>query len=339
VREEETAADRTSAVRRELLYYLAGADACDRVLVPARQHVPLDRDIDQDVPVFAGFEEALAWCTSELGCLVAAVDQAVELGFDDVAWKLPVALVYFLRLQRRDTYRYDLSRAAVGAARREGDSWAETWSLICLGGAASDLERHEEALRAFGEALRISRETGEPTWEAVSVYNLGWTLRLQGRFTEALEHQRRALALHEAAGDLRSSSITLTEVAALELALGRSPEAYDAFGLALERARAVDDLPTEAKALHGLGDVSRATARTDLARDWYARAVQVSRRVGDRFGLACSQFELGKLLLTLDLTDEAVETLRKALTLLETLQDPLADEVRRVLEEAGGIPG
>jgi tetratricopeptide (TPR) repeat protein len=336
VREEESAAERTDAVRRELAYYLAGADACDRVLVPERQHVPLDGDIEQDVPVFAGFGPALAWCDAELACLVSAVDQAVELGFDDVAWKLPVALVYFLRLQRRDTYRYDLSLIAVGAARREGDSWAEAWSLICLGGAASDLERHEEALRAFGEALRISRESGERSWEAISVYNLGWTLRLLGRFTEALEHQRRALVLHEAAGDVRSSSITLTEIAALELGLGRPEQAYGAFVRALERARASQDLPTEAKALHGLGDVSRAVGRTDEARDWYGRAVDVRHRVGDRFGLACSQFELGKLLVAAGLTAEGVETLARSLSLLEALQDPLADEVRRALTESGG---
>ncbi|MFF3690907.1 ATP-binding protein [Streptomyces sp. NPDC002187] len=334
--EEETPSERLSALRRELSYYLRKVDACDRVLAPERQHVPLDHGTDQGPAPFPGPDAALAWCDAELPSLVRAVDQAVELGFDDVAWKLPVALVYFLRLQRRDTYRLELSAIAVDAARREGDPWAETWSLICLGGAESDLKRHEDALGHFTEALRISREIQDRRWEAISIYNLAWTLRLLGRHAEALEQQRQALVIQQESGDRRSASITLTEIGALELNLGRPDRAYNEFERALAGARVAADLPTEAKSLHGMADVCRIVGRTNEAIEWYRQAVDVRHRVGDRFGLACSLFELGKQLATAGRQAEAGQALTQAVVILDDLKDPLVVDVRRCLADNGG---
>ncbi|MEU7576823.1 tetratricopeptide repeat protein [Streptomyces sp. NPDC041068] len=330
--DEETPSERLGALRREFSYYLRRVDACDRVLAPERQHVPLDRGTDPAAAPFPGPAPALAWCDAELPNLVRAVDQAVELGFDDVAWKLPVALVYFLRLQRRGTYRYELCAIAVDAARRENDRWAETWSLICLGGAESDLERHEDALGHFTEAMRISRDIEDRHWEAISIYNLGWTLRLLGRHAEGLERQRQALTIQQETRDQRGASITLTEIGALELALGRPDQAYIEFERALDGARATADLPTEAKSLHGLGDVCREAGRASEAIEWYRRAIEVRQRVGDRFGLACSLFALGKQLAAADRPAEASEALSQAVVILAELQDPLVEDVRRCLE-------
>ncbi|WP_162890118.1 ATP-binding protein [Streptomyces olivoreticuli] len=334
--EEETPSVRLSALRRELSYYLRRVDACDRILAPERQHVPLDQGMEQGPAPFSGPDAALAWCESELPSLVDAVGQAVELGFDDIAWKLPVALVYFLRLQRRDTYRFELSAIAVDAARREGDPWAEVWSLICLGGASSDLERHEDALGHFTEALRISREIQDRRWEAISIYNLAWTLRLLGRNAEGLERQRQALVIQQESGDRRSASITLTEIGALELNLGRPDRAHIEFERALAGARATADLPTEGKSLHGLGDVCRTAGRTSEAIEWYRQAADVRQRVGDRFGLACSLFELGKQLATVGRPAEAGRTLAQAVVILDDLKDPLVEDVRRCLADNGG---
>ncbi|MFI0981002.1 tetratricopeptide repeat protein [Streptomyces sp. NPDC021093] len=336
--EEEPLPDRLGALRRELSFYLRKADACDRVLAPQRQHVPLEHGADRAATSFPGPGPALAWCDAELANLVHAVDQAVELGFDDVAWKLPVALVYFLRLQKRDTSRVELSAIAVEAARREGDRWAEAWSLICLGGAESDLERHEDALGHFTEALRISREIQDRHWEGNSIYNLAWTLRLLGRHAEGLERQRQALAMQQETGDERGAAITLTEIGALELVLGRPEQAYAEYERALAGARATDDLPTEAKSLHGLGEVRRATGRPDEAIEWYRQAVEVRLRVGDRFGLACSLFARGRQLASAGRTDEAAAELARAEVVLDELKDPLVEDVRRHLADLGGAP-
>ncbi|MGW0701700.1 ATP-binding protein [Streptomyces sp. NPDC002867] len=333
VAEEETPEARAEALHRELSHYLWMADAADRVLVPERQHVPLEGHADREHAPFQGAAAALEWCDTELPSLVPAVGQAVELGLDDVAWKLPVALVYFLRLRRHNTYRLELSSTAVGAARRLRDQWAETWSLICLAGAESDMGCHEDALRHFTEALAISQDIGDTKWRATSIYNLAWTLRLMGRHEEALERQREALPIHRSNGDRRGESITLTEIGALNLILGRPAQAYEEYEVALAGARGTADLPTEAKSLHGLGDVCRTVGRTSEAIGWYEQAVDVRRRVGDLLGLARSLVRLGEQLTTAGRAAVARGALTEAVEILDSLRDPMAEEVRRRLTD------
>ncbi|MFD5371737.1 MULTISPECIES: ATP-binding protein [unclassified Streptomyces] len=337
---EETEEEREAALSRELSYFLHMADAADRALVPSRRHVPLDRDATAAAVSFAGPEAALAWCDVELQSLVPAVDQAVELGLDDVAWKLPVALVYFLRLRRHNVHRRSLSDTAVQASRRLQDPWAETWSLICVGGAESDMGLYEDAMDHFTEALAISRETGDRTWQAISLGNIAWTLRLMGREEEALERHGEALPIHLSEEDRRSESITRAEIAGIVLALGRPEEAYEEYERALAGARASKDLPTEADCLDGLGDVCGTVGRTDEAIGWYEQAVGVQRRVGDLLGLARSLDGLAVQLGVAGRTAEARTLLAEALAILESLGDPLAEEVRQRLTalDAGGNP-
>ncbi|MGW6417288.1 ATP-binding protein [Streptomyces sp. NPDC055055] len=328
---EEPQGAREEALGRELSHYLRMADAADRVLVPERQHVPLERAADGEAVSFPGPEAALAWCDAELPSLVPAVDQAVELGLDDVAWKLPVALVYFLRLRRHDIHRRALSDTAVRASRRLHDRWAETWSLICVAGAESDMGLHEDAMRHFTEALTISQATGDRHWQATSIYNIAWTLRLMGRHEEALERQREALPIHLSNGDRRGESITRTEIGALSLALGRPTAAFEEYERALAGSRATADLPTEAKSLHGLGDVCRTVGRTDDAIGWYGQAVEVRRRIGDLLGLARSLDGLAVQLGGAGRAVEARTLLAEAVAILDSLGNPLAEEVRQRL--------
>ncbi|MFD7324347.1 ATP-binding protein [Streptomyces sp. NPDC059875] len=333
---EETPEVRTHALGRELAHYLRMADAADRVLVPERQHVPLERHAHGEAAPFPGPEAALAWCDNELPGLVPAVDQAVELGLDDVAWKLPVALVYYLRLRRHDVHRRALSDTAVRAARRLHDRWAETWSLICLAGAESDMGLHEDAMRHFTEALTISQAIGDSHWQATSIYNIAWTLRLMGRHEEALERQREALPIHRSNGDRRNEAITRTEIGALSLALGRPTAAYEEYERALAGARVTADLPTEAKSLHGLADVCRTVGRTDEATGWYEQAVDVRRRIGDLLGLARSLDGLAGQLTADGRAAEAQEALAEVVAILEALGDPTAEEARRRLVASNG---
>jgi tetratricopeptide (TPR) repeat protein len=330
---EESHEEQTRALRRELSFFLQMADAADRVLVPERQHVLLTPGEHQGNASFTDPAAAIRWCDAELPSLAPAVQQALELGLDEVAWKLPVALVYFLRLRRHNVYRLEMSMTAVEASRRLEDRWAEAWSLICLGGVESDLKRYEEALVHFTEALRVSQEINDRRWEAKSAYNVAWTLRLMGRYEEALHRQRETLAIRRENGDRRGESITLSEIGALELHLGRPTEAYEEYERALAGAYETADLPAQAKSLHGLGDVCKTEGRSSEAIGWYEKAVTVRRRVGDLLGLARSLFEQGRQLAAVGKAAAAQQAWVEAAAVFDALQDPMAEEARRCIAE------
>ncbi|MFI7028965.1 ATP-binding protein [Microbispora rosea] len=326
--EEETAAGTASAVHRELSYYLRMADAADRVLAPERRHVPIPEADEAGGRPFKDPAAALAWCDSELSSLIPAVDQAYQIGFDEFAWKLPVALVYFLRLRQHHHHRLHLSTTAVQAAGRAGDRSGETWSLICLGGVESDLGRHEEAIGHFAEASRISGEIGDLRWQSISAYNMGRNSRLLGRTEEAREYQRQALAIQRECGDRRSESITLTELGALALTSGHPRQAHDDYLSALAVARETADLYTEGECLHGLGDVCRRLGRSGEALEWYERAVEVRRQVGDLAGYAYSLFDVARLYVESGRSAAAQQLLDIAIGVFDDLQNPFGQQVR-----------
>lgn len=99
--EDESMADRTAAIRRMLAWYLYTADAANRLLAPARRHVPLGfTRPDHAPPLLSDYAQALAWCDAEHANLVAAIRAAVEAGEDEIAWRLPVALASFFELRK-----------------------------------------------------------------------------------------------------------------------------------------------------------------------------------------------------------------------------------------------
>ncbi|WP_347593107.1 tetratricopeptide repeat protein [Acrocarpospora sp. B8E8] len=331
--EEETPTDRDDALRRELSFYLRMVDAADRVLAPKRPHVPIDQtNSDDERFLFTSPSAALAWCDAEILNLVSAVDQAVDLGFEEVAWKLPVALTYFLGFRKHYDYRLKLFEIAVQAARRTRDRWGETWSLICLGGAEQDLGNHEEAIEHFTAALRISRELDYREWEAMSIYNIAFSLRHLGLYPEALDRLRQAIVIERERGDRRAESITLSEFGALALIFKQPAKAREDYLLSLAGARETSDLHTEGIALHGLGDVCRSVDDVEGAIDWYEQAARIRGEVGDLLGLAQSLFESGRLLTIVGRPSAARAALVKALSIFDGLRSPSADDVRGFLQ-------
>jgi len=328
---DESETERDAAVLRELRYYLRCCDRVDRLLAPQRRHVPLeDEDLQTPEFDFSDHAAALAWCDAEIVNLAAGVEQAAERGMHEMAWKIPVALIYYLVVRHHHVYRHDLSVIAVRAARASGNSWAQTWALICLGGAAGAVGQHVEATEHFTAALELSREIGDREWETIALGNLAWTLRLAGRYEEAYTQREQALRLQHAEGDQRGQAISLNELGTISLALDRPEQAREHCLAALPVAREAGDLLIEAEILHQLGDASSRLRDLEAAADWYGQAILLRRRTDDRPGLAHSLLELGRARIRSHRA-EARATLTEALRLLELLEDPLASEVRELL--------
>ncbi|WP_087883001.1 tetratricopeptide repeat protein [Streptomyces alboflavus] len=332
---DETPAERNHAIRRELEFYLRHCDAADRVLAPERPHVLTAEEHARPGTVsFADHAEAVAWCDAEIVSLLAAVDQAVELRVHDLAWKLPIALVYYLILRQHRTYRHRLTGIALQAARRQGDTWAETWCQNALGGAEGALGLHEQATASFTRALALSEELDDPRWRSMSTHNLAWALRLAGRYDAALVTQEQALRLARELGDRRGEAIDLNELGVLCIALGRYAQARDHGENALVAARDVADLLTEAEILHQLGQVHTLLDAPDAAADRFEQAIRLRRRIDDRPELATSLLELGRLC-TRTHPAQAHTALEEAVRLLETLADPRVVEARALLDSLG----
>ena len=182
---------RHEAARRVLTWYLRSAVAAARIISPHREQVPLTPPEPGRRPLsFPTVDQALDWCEAERANLVAATRQAAELGWHDIAWKLPVAAMSFFN--RRAYWEEWLAthRVALDSARRAGDQQGEAWVLNNIGMVHIQLGM-PDAVGCYEQALAIRRAIGDQPGEAQAANNLADAYLRQQRFTEALDPLQR----------------------------------------------------------------------------------------------------------------------------------------------------
>ncbi|CNE98014.1 LuxR family transcriptional regulator [Mycobacterium tuberculosis] len=327
---EEAAERRHIAARRVIGFYARTADNADRVIAPERRHVAADTS--PWALTFESPQDAVAWCAVERRNLITVIDQAVLLGFDEYAWRLPIALIYFFVLHSHPVDRYNTALIAVAAARRLGDRDAEAWSQTCVGGAALALGEPLPALERFQAALSLCEEAGDISGRAANLGNIGATLVRLGRYDEALDSAAHSLRLFGDLGDARGESIQSRLLASIHRRLGDVDQAYRRYEAAIAMADGVD-LQAKGDALQELGELSGDQGRHADAVDCLRRALEIRRGLDDRAGAAATLLSLASPLIALGAVDSARADLGEALEIYEALGNAGADDVRTRLDE------
>ncbi|MFI0405838.1 AfsR/SARP family transcriptional regulator [Actinomadura sp. 3N508] len=324
---DEPAAERNSAVRRVLDWYLHSADATDRILMPGRRRVPLDAaDCRPAAP--ASPAAALRWCENERLNLVAATRHAARTGLYDVAWKLPFTLWSYFSLRTRWTDWVTTHELGLGAARRNNDRFAEAHLLTSIANAYRDLQRHDTAFERFEAAVAIGREIGEP-WVEASARTLRSVAHADLRqFEEAMDDCLRALVIFRAIGDQWGKAWVLYQLGDICAKVRRPDDAIEYSRQALALFDHVDDHWGRSRALWALGQTYRDLGRLDEAEDHSLRALTVARAIGNRLGEGLALFNLGKIKNDTGDCAAAHRLWGQALGIFEQLGAPQAAKVR-----------
>ncbi|WP_165964498.1 tetratricopeptide repeat protein [Actinomadura sp. KC216] len=332
---EESAVSRKAAAHRVLSFYLRTADNVDHVIAPQRRHVLAAPS--RWAKTFDNPQSALSWCEAERLNLIAAIDQSVLLGFEEIGWKLPIALTYFFILNSHPVNRHRTALVAVDAARRAGDRYAEAWGETCVGGAELALGRAPDALGRFQRALSVCMEINDTQGQAINLGNVANTLVQLERYEEALDHANESLRLFRSLHDQRSESIELRLIGSIHRGLGDNDEASRLYHAAVNAAHGVD-LQSEGDALQELGELARSQKKFPAAVTWFQKSIDVRRRIDDKLGLATSLLGLGSAFRALDDTHMAYAALSESLTMYELLGNAKASEVREILDNITGQP-
>ncbi|HEX6519046.1 MAG TPA: BTAD domain-containing putative transcriptional regulator [Streptosporangiaceae bacterium] len=331
---DESPADRAAARRRILTWYLNTADAADHLLVPGRLHAPIDPPPPHCDPLgFANYEQALAWCDAEHANLIAAAHSAAAEGYDDIAWKFPVALRGFFDVRRPFADWMACARDGLAAARRAADRPGEAWTLSCLAAVHSEMGRFADALRCNQEALEIYRQTGDRRREGAALNNIGTDYLGLRRYRAALRCFEAVLENSRTDGSKYGAGIALTNLGYTYHQMERYDDAVAAYQLALVAYRELGYRQAEANTLTDLGMTYRMASRLEAARSCYEQALNMHRQAGDRHGEAATHRDLGDLLHGTGATAEARESWRRALTLFLDLGDSRAEDVQKRLVE------
>ena len=160
--------------------------------------------------VFATHQQATNWAKTELANLVPIAGQATAIGDDATAWKLAVALMPIFVLYRRIADLLTILHSALGAAQRLGDSDAEASILSRLAEAYLEAGHPAQAAELCQRALTIWGETGDPWGQWVAWHDQGMSFLDLERFDEAMTCFQQALTAARQASNLRSEGLSLT---------------------------------------------------------------------------------------------------------------------------------
>lgn len=331
--QDEPQDERREATQRMLSWYLHAAEAADRTLSPHRERVPLERPTRQP-PSFPDYDHAWDWCETERPNLVAAIRQADEIGESDLAWRMPGAmLTYFTHRKPRADWLVS-HQVGLRASRRAGDRYGEAWMLTSLSLAHRELRQFDEAMACLREALPLWRQVGVRWAEGWVLFDIGFLHHERRDHVEALDYLQRALEVRRDAGDQWGEGSTLALLGEVLHRLGRLDEAADHAERSLDLQRATDNQRGMASAMHTLGLIHHDLGQVDAGLARLGEALALRREAHNHLGEAKTLRVMGDLERRRGDLDAARRNWRRALEILERLEDPEAAEVRADLARA-----
>ncbi|MEU2671653.1 BTAD domain-containing putative transcriptional regulator [Streptomyces sp. NPDC007164] len=334
---EDTEAERTAALHRLLDHFLHSARAARRHLAPARSEVPLPPPVTGSVPRCPeGYEEAMAWFEAEHAVLLAVADAAGPAGFDGHAWQLPLAMADFLHLSGRWHDWVTTQRTAIVAARQQGDRAGTALCHCESGRAAIRMRRYEEAHRELLRALELQRGLGDLTAQADTLRTLAWSYEQQGDYRAALQRVEQVLELQRAVGNLAGQAGALNNIGWCHTHLGDHQKALARCREALRLHLAGGSPLGAAYTWETLGFIHHAMGQYAEAVDSYRQCRDGFRRFGNRYGEADALHHLGGSLRMTGDQEAARDAWHAALAILDELDHPDADVVRKLLLTTAG---
>ncbi|ALL79630.1 hypothetical protein AD006_31060 (plasmid) [Pseudonocardia sp. EC080610-09] len=324
-RTDEPGPDQLTALRRVLDGWQHAAElAAERISSPSfGVAVEPNQGWRPQAPALSGLlSDPLTWFATEWPSLVAAVDQAHDLGWADVVIGLGRRLApFFVVGGRYDDWRRiaELTRSAAHRHRHPG---GEAAALRGLGELALLQHRIDDARQNMCEARDLFHTAGDPHGEALAISGLGAVHAESGDLEGAHPLLEQALDALRVSGDHRSEAWTLLRLGTLEAQrhrytaaaehLTHALDAIDGYGVALD----------EAAICERLGMVRLGQGQATDAQALLERALRLRSESRHRFGVAQALLGLAEAHRAQGAPASAQECLTRALHLWRELGLP-----------------
>jgi tetratricopeptide (TPR) repeat protein len=329
-------AERTTAMRRLLDYYLRTGFHADKCLYPYR--FPIDLPTPESgiiAPTMTTARQATDWFTAELGAMLAIVTYAAGHGFEDYAWRLPWTLATYFHRQGHWHEYLASQHLALDVANRLGDRAAQARVHRNIGRPYTLLEQSAEAFEHFEVSLRMCAELADHTGQALCLDALTWLCGRLERYADAADYAERALVHHRAVESTAGEARSLNYIGANRGRLGEYAAALDYCARALRLFRDIDNSVGEADTLDSIGYAHNGLGDHDAAIDNYRASIALWQELGDRYNEADLLLRLGDIYLSTDERGSAEQSWRAALAILTELDHPKMEIARSRLAGLG----
>jgi tetratricopeptide (TPR) repeat protein len=327
--EQAGAGERHAALGRVLDHYLHTAYAADRLLAPHRDPIipaPAATGVTPQEP--AGHDAAMGWFAAEHAVLLAAVERADDAGFDTHVWQLAWVLTTYFDWRGHWHDRAAAYTAALHAAGRLADRSAQAHAHRGVALAYTWLRRYHHARTHLERALDIFGQLDDLAGQAHTHRSLARVFAQQGQHRQALPHDQQALTLYQAAGHRTGQATALNAIGWHHAHLGNHQQALTYCQQALALHQHIGDRHGTAATWDSLGYIHHHLGHHQQATTCYQQALDLFRDLDDRYYQAEAATNLGDIHHAAGDTGTAHRHWRHALTILDELGHPKAEQVR-----------
>jgi tetratricopeptide (TPR) repeat protein len=214
-----------------------------------------------------------------------------------------------------------------------GDLKNEGTALTNLGKAWLDFGDARKAIEYCEQALAIDREIGSRQGEAASLGTLGIAYITQGDAKKAIGYHEQALDLYRGVGDRRNESAALRSLAVAYGIVGDAKKAIELLRQELSIDKERGDRWSVGYCLGCLGLAYDVLGDAKKAIEYYQQHLIIAREMGDRSGEGNALWSMSRSVDKLGQRAKAIELAKSALEIFEQIENPAAEEVRKILAE------
>jgi DNA-binding SARP family transcriptional activator/tetratricopeptide (TPR) repeat protein len=326
---QDSPTQRASAAQRLYDWLTAMSVAAAELLYPEALRLPPPSAPALAMAGLTDTAAALDWLDAERHNLVAAILYAARYGPRQAAWLCADALRGFHVQRGHVADLLSTSRAALAAARADGDFCAQAAAYHGLAHAHLSLDNYGRSITYSHRTFALAAEVGWDHGRAAAAGNIAAALGLQGRTTEAIQYLQRALQVHER----------------IDWPLGRAKE-LDTLATAYRdvgRLREGTELATQARALYRERAAQRGEASANLtlgelhallgwlgeAEHLLDSALATFRIFGSRRGEVHCQAWLARVHRDAGRLDQADHSAQRALQLVAEIDEPELQAIAR----------
>jgi tetratricopeptide (TPR) repeat protein/predicted Ser/Thr protein kinase len=157
------------------------------------------------------------------------------------------------------------------------------------------LGKSDLALKNYNDALKIYREIGDQQDIGNVLSNLAQYSRDRGKYDDALKLFKEALQIQRSLRNQNNEAICLNNIGNTYLSKGDYDDARIYFEQALQLREKINVPADIAETIHNLAEVSADSGQYDQALTQYMRALGLFRTAGDKHGTAVEAYSMGTI--------------------------------------------
>jgi eukaryotic-like serine/threonine-protein kinase len=200
----------------------------------------------------------------------------------------------------------------------------EAGEALVLGNIArvqAGLGKPNEAYKSYSQAEKLQRTIGDKKGLGVTLINLGELYRERSKYDDALKAYKESLQIHREIGDEYRQALCLNNIGSVYLVTGPASDALTNFERALE-LRKKGNVPSEiGETMHNLGEASLKDGDYGKSVDYHLKALELFRSSGDKSGAAIQSYSLGTIFEYQGRYGAALKSREEALKAYQELQD------------------